>query len=101
MVGLTNRVNLLRHLEKYESADVVLESLMSGTKSLPRNLERRKLGELEILSQYTLLDTTVCQKTVVWCFSLQDGQPLSISILLAYRSLCSMSLAIHIVKEVL
>ncbi|KAL5272793.1 hypothetical protein ACHWQZ_G000834 [Mnemiopsis leidyi] len=44
LVGIANQIHLLRRLEKFDAANVALESVMAATASVPRHKERRKIG---------------------------------------------------------
>ncbi|XP_063691815.1 uncharacterized protein LOC134824054 isoform X2 [Bolinopsis microptera] len=44
LVGIANQIHLLRRLEKFEAANITLESVMAATASLPRHRERQKIG---------------------------------------------------------
>ena len=46
LVGIANQVHLLRRLEKFEAANITLESVMAATVSVPRHRERQKIGRL-------------------------------------------------------
>ena len=55
LVGIANQIHLLRRLEKFEAANITLESVMAATASLPRHRERQKIGTVLIILKLSVL----------------------------------------------